>query len=476
MALWPIVAHAYDFEISATTVGQGDQIRRFQDGEVVLLTRRRVTQLLGLRVFGFLPAQDPDSGRVVPRLQLVGALRFDTDFAEFRDNTDEGGIVVVPELDNDQLDVLSLTVEGRDFLDATTDFRVGRQVVVDPLDYYAFDGGQFFFHPPIYLGVEGFGGFQVRGTDPLSSPSFEIDGTTDSVLAPDEPEALSPMFGGAIQTHGLRDVFARASYRRTFSTVAVVAVPTAGADAERTSAIEGIDEEKLAVSARARIGDGLHPYAGVRWNALTARADLGEAGVRVALHPRHAVTPAWAMAAPDFEGDSIWNLYSTEPYHDASLTYDVVVTRAHPYVIEGYARTLARRYANEVQDEVTEGSALHHGAGAGARLMFGRGFARVDGRFEDGFGGRTAGGDVSGRFDVLVDSVALEGRVTVLQFQNDVRAEALKRDMWSLGAQAGARWVLTDGVALHLLAEENSNQLYTSYLRLLAMLDLAYVP
>jgi len=54
------LALAYDFDLNVRTVGQGYQVRRFAgSGVTELLNRRRLTQLLDLRVYDL----EPDSWR-----------------------------------------------------------------------------------------------------------------------------------------------------------------------------------------------------------------------------------------------------------------------------------------------------------------------------------------------------------------------------------------------------------------------------
>lgn len=462
------------FEVKATTLGQADQIRRLEvaDGSPVARTvdRHRLTQELELRVFELLPPPDPDSGHVVPRLQMVSALRFDRDFGDFR------GRSAVPELENDQVDVLDLFIEGRDFASGTVDFRVGRQTMYDALDLYAFDGADVVFHPPIHLAVEGFGGFMVRERRPLSSPTFEIDGASRSLYWDDERKALSPMFGGALMTHDLRVVQARASYRRTMSTADVETTCLFGPcpDGRDRIEISGTDEEKVALTVRGAIADVAHPWAGARYNILTVRLDRAEAGVRVVPHPDHALTPAWTRHVPDFDGDSIFNLYMLHAYQDGSLTWDVRLAPS----LRGHARVLARRFSNEPSN-VDEGdlpvdtTSWHRGAGAGATIESAHGSLRLDGRYEGGYGGLVTGADVAALRRLRGDRLTLEGRASALRFETDMRTEEFARDTWALSLVASLRWQLASWAAPQLLLEENRSEVYPSYLRVLVLLDLS---
>jgi hypothetical protein len=60
-----------------------------------------------------------------------------------------------------------------------------------------------------------------------------------------------------------------------------------------------------------------------------------------------------------------------------------------------------------------------------------------------------------------------------MQFDDDLRPDL---HATNLGAQAGVRWILTDGVALHLLFEDNHNRIDDNVLRVIGVLDLAFRP
>src|SRR5690606_6757713 len=81
-------AHAYEFWLRARTVGQAYQLRQYQlVGPDLFLGRRRITQLLALRIFdiGDLSASRrrarmPDRG---PRITWQSYLRIDHDFGDY---------------------------------------------------------------------------------------------------------------------------------------------------------------------------------------------------------------------------------------------------------------------------------------------------------------------------------------------------------------------------------------------------------
>src|SRR5690606_33564339 len=94
------------------------------------------------------------------------------------------------------------------------DFKLGRQIRYDELQFFSFDGLDVHVHTPAFLGVGIFGGWQVKGTSVLGSDTFAPDGvrvsdrrriaagaTTDllanpaSSIAYDYLDAPSPIFG-----------------------------------------------------------------------------------------------------------------------------------------------------------------------------------------------------------------------------------------------------------------------------------------
>jgi len=68
-------------------------------------------------------------------------------------------------------------------------------------------------------------------------------------------------------------------------------------------------------------------------------------------------------------------------------------------------------------------------------------------------------------------SVFAEGRLSYASFRDDIRPEDHAD---SFGVQAGIRWTPLDGISVHGLVEENVNRIYSSQLRLLALLDLSF--
>lgn len=493
---------AYDFEIGATTIGQGYQLRWFRFSERDrLLNRRRFTQSLRLHIWNILePPVDPafpDKRRKAPfDLYFTTSMRFDHDFGSYASGDTRyplGGMTIVedaidafPDLANQhmELDVLYAYVGGRRLF-GFLDFQLGRQLTVDTLDWYSFDGLHLRVRTPWWFALETHGGLGVRSSSLFGSPTHEPDGTsTSGCMVFDEGDLrwatgadseceqrdrLMPTFGFAAETYGRRNLQARVSYRRAFSRTDFDVYPDAG------SPTWGVNEEKLMASVRGNFAQGgVVPWVAARWNFLFGQIDEANAGLRLAW-AQHAITPEAIYSMPSFDGDSIFNVFSTEPYRDLRVTWDVWPGRGR---LRAYARGWLRLFDHSDEGRLASGEKVESenrttGAGVGARLRFpDRGFARLDLFWEDGYGGLRAGGDVSARWRLRRD-LSLEGRVSVIRFDED-SLEGLHAT--TFGAQGGGRWILGEGIALHLLAEENINRFHASEFRLMGLLDLAFQP
>lgn len=456
VVLLPSLARGYDFQIDAQTVGQAYQLRA---GDDTLVNRRRLTQYLGLSLYNLGPRDE--LGRPLPRNQLYlsAALRFDADMGDFPSLTELSGRTPERELFAEKLDLLYAFFGGSDLF-GFVDFQLGRQILVDLYDWRSFDGLHVQARTPFHVAAELWGGLNVSGASVLDSPLYRVDGTALGQnplgsLAARQEEQLQPTIGVAARTVGLRWLVARLSYERTMS-------PTGGPRLDGEPAW-GVVEDKLGLSARGVVlGGRLVPWFAFRYDLVAGRLSELYAGARAQLG-RHGVSAEYVLAAPTFDGDSIWNVFATQAFDDVRVSYDVSWGR-----LRAYARAFVRLYFDDRGADASTGGAL------GARYDLGRGWARLDGYYEDGYGGRRAGADLSTRVRVWghpVDGLFVEGRMSFASFRDDARPED-RAD--SFGVQAGLRWTPIRGITLHGLVEENANRLYRSQLRVLALLDLSF--
>jgi hypothetical protein len=480
--------HAYDFEVEVETTGQGyEQVWYRPGASDVRLQRRRFTQALRLHIWDLLgPSAWTEPAPKAPiDLYVTTSLRLDHDFGAFTqglivpDRTDPGPAYdLVPELDTGRLalDVLFAYVGGRT---ERVEFELGRQVAFDTFDAYAFDGLHLRARTPWWLAVEAHGGLLVRERSTWGSPTAELDGTSGDecrvfdasagdwvVDVPQDcrqRQELLPMFGAAVETLGLGAVQARLSYRRVQSRTPDALYPDTGDQAPPW----GVNEEKVALDIRGNFRFVV-PWAAARWNFVLGQIDELHVGARLG-GTRHVVTPQLVYSYPSFDADSIFNVFTMDPYTDLRLAYELCPGRgAFRASLRGFVRRFDTTYATELLAE-----RLAAGVGVSGRYRRPDGQEwRLDVFHDDGFGGLRSGGSASARVPLGRD-FSLDGRISAVVFDEDLLAGLHGT---SVGAQAGGRWILGEGVALHLLLEENVNRLHTSQFRAIAVLDLAFLP
>jgi hypothetical protein len=467
LAVWaaaPGTARAYEFSLDLRTIGQGYQLRGFApSGGNALLTRRRLTQLVNLSVYDLEPASwhGDDADRQARNVVYLDAsLRFDSDFGGYMMGRPTG-VNEIRELQQNQVDVLYAFLGARR-LGGRVDLQLGRQIHFDLVDFFSFDGADVLVRVSRLVAVEAYGGTEVRGEAPLASPVFELDGTSigarDPATRPAQNEQVRPLFGAAavLAPDGGLPVTARLAYRRMQSATANQLPGEPG---------WGVNDEKLALTASAAVARRIYLTGGVRYNLLVSKFDDQQLSLRVRAAARQWVTAEMAYLAPTFDGDSIWNVFSSGAYRDLRGSYEVGVTET----VKLYARGFARLF-EAAPGEASSASRWAGGGSAGAAWRRTRGVLRGDGYFDDGYGGRKTGVDLSGRWEVKPRLVELEGRLTGYQWRSD--QQPTTDHGFVLGAQAGARWRLGDGVRLHVLAENNVGTFYSAQYRGLALLEL----
>jgi hypothetical protein len=404
---------------------------------------------------------------------MSAQLRFDAELGDYDNLRELSGRTPQRELTQAKLDLM-WAYAGASNLGGFLDLRLGRQILVDLFDFQAFDGLAVEARTPFHVALEAWGGLRVAGSAPFDSLVFRSDGVAlggnpAGGLGARQEEAYQPTFGIAAKLWGLRDVQARVSYLRTAS---FTGEPRP--DAEPTS---GVIDERVALTVRARLFKIVLPWAALRWDVLNGRLGELQAGARVFVRPGHSLAAEYVFAAPTFDGDSIWNVFGSEAFNDARVVYDGTFGRFRVFA-RAFARFFADHqtsYAGVDPGPLPIGPSVAAGGSAGARVDFWRGFVRLDGYYEDGYGGEKGGVDVAARVRVFGQDdkgLGFEGRVSYVYFKNDLRE---LNSAHSFGLQAGLRWAITQGAVFHILVEENVNRIYASQLRLLALLDLSFL-
>lgn len=511
-------AEAYEFWVHARSIGQAYQLRQYRlVGPDLFHGRRRYTQTLALRIVdvGNLSAERrqkrlPDRGL---RISWQSYLRVDHDFGQYTAGRiklsqaiQRDAIDVIPELAESAvgLDLLYGHVTFEGLADDRLTVQLGRLLIDDGWGTGGVDGAsaRVELAPPI--AVSAVAGLRVRAASPLGLSTFELDGTSgagcqeyvegptpgtgawklidrnraikNSKLSSDyefcpQREMRQPTIGVSVATARTGALGAELGYRRTWSetvglidTVDRLDYPDRGLypnDVGQAPA-SGVNEERLHARVHANVTAGplgLMPYANTRFSLLHAAFDRADAGVRLR-HGNHVLEPAVEYFLPTFDGDSIFNAFSIEPTTDLRLGYQFsgdVKLRANGWL---------RRYAHD-----DETSSVAGGVDAGIEHAFSpRWTTRVDGLWDDGYGGRRLGGtgEVGWR---PRPTLWFRGRVIVLGVRREDRS-----DFVTSSAVVSMSMKVAEAVGLHVITELDHDEIYDLQTRAFAVLDLAFAP
>ena len=512
-------ARAYEFWLRAHSIGQAYQLRQYRlIGPDLFLGRRRYTETLALRIvdIGGLAAYRsqarlPERGL---RISWQSYLRVDHDFGTYTSGrialsraTRRDAIDAIPELADSSaaLDLLYGYVALEGLADDALTVKLGRVLVDDGWGSSGLDGATASYALPMLpIEISAAGGLRVRAASPLGISAYELDGTSgagcqeyvegptpgsgawklidrnrilngtklasDYELCP-QREMRQPSIGVALATSRLRNFGAEVGYRRTWSeTVGVFD------DADRFMYVDrglypndvgqapasGVNEERLYARVHGAATAGsilLRPYANLRYSLLHAAVDRADAGVRLE-RGKHSLEPSAEYFLPTFDGDSIFNVFSIEPTTDVRLGYQY----AGPMRMR--ASAWLRRYAHE-----DGASSISAGGEAGIERSFGRTLrGRVDGLYDDGFGGRRVGGtgEVAWR---ARDDFWLRGRAAVLGVRPDDRARFL-----TVSGVVSGSLQIAESVGFHVIAEADHDDIYRLSTRMIGVIDLAFAP
>ncbi len=432
LCVQPPAAESSEVELHFRTVGQGYQTRTIEGR---LLNRYRITQWLSLRAVRLFEHRG---------LRLDARLRLDTDL----------GLTGDPEADGaGALDLLAIELQARDLF-GRLDVTLGRQWLLDAIDFCQLDGLRLDLRLPAGFGLRLLGGFAVRDRSWLGGRLLELDGVGQG-------HTPAPLVGAAASWRW-RATGLRLAYRRT-----VLWQPGWPLDAERIGAAGwsrwfddrlGVESGAVYDLARDRLGRvRADVYGRLPWPPADLRLEAG-----------------FLRLVPHFALDSIFDFFSPAPFWQlrAGLRWrgpgpDIPLSLR----LGGYHR----RY--EVAPAAAEES-RHLG-----RRVLG---VEIDGRwrldrsgwlwllagFEDGAAGRRwlVAPGVSWRW--LDGALQLDGRALLLSVDDPLEAAF---DAVSAGGAAGLRWRFGPGRGLLVSAELHGNRVNPLRFRLSAVLDLAFV-
>jgi hypothetical protein len=518
-------AYAYEFWLRAETLGQAYQLREYRlVGPDLFLGRRRVTQMLALRIYDIgdlskdrRTAHLPDRGLTV---SWFSYLRIDHDFGDYtagrirlpgpiiRDAID-----VIPELalSSASLDLMYGYLQLDGLADDKLQLQIGRVLADDGWGTFGVDGARARYELPAPLAVTATAGFRVRAASPLGVSQYELDGTSgagcqeyvagptpgtgswqlidrnrnvtnykltsDYELCP-QRDVAQPTVGVAIATSRVHGFGAELGYRRTWSDSVATLGTEQGVDQPPQPLYPnefgqmpatGVNEERLYARVNGDVRAGgvqLSPYADARFSLLHAAFDRADAGVRARLGD-HVLEPAVEYFFPTFDGDSIFNAFSIEPTTDVRLAY-AYAPRGGDW--HGTADAWLRHYGHEDGEPSLAG-----GVDAGVdRRVTGGLHARASALWDDGWGGRRVGGTAEAAWRDSLRTWYLRGRAIVLDVHEDDRARGLQYVTTS--SVVSTTYQINEQIAVHAIGEMDYDAIHELQTRVIAVLDLAFIP
>lgn len=455
---------AVEYDLHAETYAQAYQARGPFGAPVI--SARRLTQILT-----FSTSHSFEDGRG-PTVLFRFRLRFD---GEFGDNCGGASGRCLEEANFDRrsdwvqgfarrsVDVPYAYLAVQGLAKGRVDFRLGRMMTTDVLGFFLHDGGFVTVNLAPWFAVQAYGGLEVRGGFPLSDSRFERDGAAradrgawDSTIAPwiaDRPYA--PVAAIAIEAKELGRYFARATYRRVFTS-------------------EGIAEEKVAASADATP----HPewrFSGRAVFSVPQRL-LSVLGVSAEWHQLRSL---WMIRAgierlrPSFDQSTIWNSFWMDPVDEAR---GVASVQLHP-TIQCTVTALARRYALSETGPSTHGTPVYDQYTVGGTGSF----TLQKPSWEFTVRGTAEGGSLAARGGVELttaiqpwrDRVQLNASVSL--WTNSEPQRPLRNGM-SVAVVGGGVVRLTPFARLHVDAEVDNNPMVGNRFRVMSTLVLSAQP
>ena len=319
-------AAGYDQQISADTSLEGYSV---YSGNGTVLSRRRVVGNIDLGAWNILPGET-DPYYKGPRLSADLSIRIMGDMGiSKRETQPTSELGYVPGAEPVSFSFLTGYIDAHGFWKDTLDIRAGRQIRLDTLGFFAFDGIDTRLRLPAGITVVAYLGMEVRGGQSLGYDNFELDGTNrgdrsdlESDRYPDLEEPKPRMAGGCeVILAPWRWLEAAASFR------AVGIVHDAGNLADQR------------VGGRLDVHAGIfHADARTVYNAMVNTISEADGEVGVTPWDRVGISAEYHRYRPSFEGDSIFNVFDISPQNDVGGRIDARVNRLVKISGWGFAR------------------------------------------------------------------------------------------------------------------------------------------
>lgn len=480
-----------DVEMTTDTAAQFYDVRS-PTGETIL-ARRRLTTTLGVGAYELI--ERPKDGSLGPELSFRARVRYDADYGANAAEADATSFArLTPGFTRGPVDLMYGYVEGRRFLKGWLGFKLGRQYVTDALGWWSFDGGAVKVTSPYYVAAELYGGLEVRGGMPLSSPRFERDGVWrgdrtgyDPSLYPSfQPSNVAPAIGVAVESTGVTWLHGRLTYRRVYNTgISNVSEFTSGLT--RAASYDGtrISQERLGYSVDASLATLGGAKAGIAYDLYLARVTSIYATVDGYVTDRLTLSLDYDFYQPSFDADSIWNFFAGEPMNDFGVRASYEATDKLSLSANAHARmfnvqTAPYTYGSGSSSPnigagynpnyyPSNGVAFDEGGGLAARYRTGDSTIGVRGNGNFGDGGDRVGGDVYGE-RIFETRYVATARTSLWQWNDKLRPD---RDATSFGYVAGVGYVFAPRSRAIVEWEHNMNRIAGQRFRLMLWLTVA---
>jgi hypothetical protein len=457
-----------------------------------IMIRRRLTTTLGIAGYDLLrdEALPPADRAKAPQLTMRMRLRLDPDFGvESAEVAQRNEPRFVPGLERAPLDLMYAYIEGRRFLRGALGFRLGRQYQMDALGFWSFDGAQLQLSAPKYVSFEAYGGLEVRGGFPLSSPRFERDGvwrgTRDGLSAGSWvgfiDRSVAPAMGASVESQGFDWGSARVSYRKVWNTGEVSGNPLSStALSSRVPSNAPFDlgsrVSQERVAATLNLGKG--PFGaklGWVYDLYTQQTQNAYVSLDAYLGKAASLHLDYDYLVPLFDGDSIWNFFGTEASHMAAARADLDLSDRISVGGGSSVRAVASRIANPlggalgVTAAASTETRLTGGGNLYAKAVTPLGKLGLRGDVSTGYVGHRSGAELT--VDKTIERrYLLSGRASFWSFADTTRPD---RSATSFGYVAGVGYLVGERSKVLGEFEHNVNRLVGHRYRIMLLFQTA---
>lgn len=399
------------------------------------------------------------------KFDVVASFRYDADFGTGYAATTPFGSEIPRIVDPHDVDLILLYADWRGMVGDEADLRVGRQIQLDDLDWYVFDGLKLMVHAwregENRAELEVYAGVPVR-FDALFSSSEALLGDGTEIYDGESP--FGGIAGGANAfVRVFRDLSLSFSWRNeiVFREAEIVGFgpavsvggagsvdpagpgfgqPIPGSEEERTLAASA-SEETVGVQASlfgGSVGYVLRPLdltvqASLVWDALTDNLDRGRAALAWDPARNLHFGLEYLRIRPRFVGDSIFNYFHIFPYDRGRVEgswslLDQRLTVSTAYFVQAFGG------AATVSGSTFRGEDVSHGPSGGVDWrddrfgvsLYAEGGTNFGGAYA--YGGNYALAFLSGDVGFLERRLIADGRISVTTVQDD----------WFVGIDEGA--------------------------------------